>query len=117
MAAITQQVGLHCRERGFLLAHIWNLHVGLQEYEAEQLSLHNRALRHDNGELQVAAALLAHRARTWRGGEAAGPSFPVLVILLDAAATPTVFCFSASRDGVTWRCTMHKGSYGGWRRW
>ena len=53
LALVTHQVGMHCRERGFLLAHIWNLHLGLQEFEMEQLKLHTQALRADKRNLEV----------------------------------------------------------------
>ena len=36
-AAVTQQVAMHCHERGKLLSSVWNLSVGLMEFEAESL--------------------------------------------------------------------------------
>ena len=53
LALVTHQVGMHCRERGFLLAHIWNLHLGLQEFQMEQLELHGQALRAEKRNLEV----------------------------------------------------------------
>jgi hypothetical protein len=47
-ASVTHQVGLHCHERGRLLSSIWNLLLGLIEFESDQLRQRNDKLMMEN---------------------------------------------------------------------
>eukprot|EP00873_Tetraselmis_striata_P038282 jgi/Tetstr1/458546/TSEL_044949.t1 len=47
-AAVTHQVGLQCHERGRLLTSVWNLLLGLIEFEGDQLRQRNDKLMMEN---------------------------------------------------------------------
>lgn len=55
-AAVTHQVGLQCHERGRLLTSVWNLLLGLIEFEGDQLRQRNDKLMMENMKQKVRSA-------------------------------------------------------------
>lgn len=53
IAGVAHQVGVHCHERGSVLAHAWTLHLALQEFASDQNQLRNAALVKENIKLKV----------------------------------------------------------------
>uniref|UniRef100_A0A061QUS2 EF-hand domain-containing protein n=2 Tax=Tetraselmis sp. GSL018 TaxID=582737 RepID=A0A061QUS2_9CHLO len=61
-AAVAHQVAMHCRERGQLLAEVWNLQLGLLDLELIQTRDRDRHLAEENRQLRESLAEASRKA-------------------------------------------------------